>query len=78
MCVCMRGKGGCRWAWLCLGVRGMQVNATVFMAFGAENNKDGGKVFVEMSRTKTNMCVVRACMARMDVGGLGCVIYGNI
>ena len=61
-------------------VTGTQVNATVFTAFGAENNKDGGKVFVEMSRTKTGMCVcmcVRVCacvcMARMDVGGLGCV-----
>ena len=42
-------------------VTGTQVNATVFTAFGAENNKDGGKVFVEMSRTKTGMCV-RVCV----------------
>ena len=54
------------------------MNATVFTAFGAENNKDGGKVFVEMSRTKTGICVcvrvcVCACMVRVDVGGVGCV-----
>ena len=65
-----RVDGGCRWGWLCLGVRGTQVNATVFTAFGAENNKDGGKVFVEMSRTKTGMCVcVRACVCMRGKGG---------